>query len=70
LETPDLQHLLTELHPQPMNLEFLPFVIEQKLRRHRLAMPWRGGLSHQEDVRFVWHGKEEVEGLKTRKKRL
>ena len=53
LEAPHFQHLLAELHPQPVHLEFRPVVFEQDLRRHRLAVPRRRGLAHQEDVGFL-----------------
>ena len=54
LEAANLLHFLAEFHPQTMHLEVRPIVIEQNLRRHRLPVPRRGCLAHQEDVGFLW----------------
>ena len=53
LEAANLLHLLAEFHPQTMHLKLRPIVIEQNLRRHRLPVPRRRGLAHQEDMGFL-----------------
>ena len=50
LETSHLHHFLAEFHAQPVHLEARPVVLEENLRRHRLPVPRRRCLSHQEDV--------------------
>jgi hypothetical protein len=50
LKAPDLNHLATELHAQPVDLKARPIVIKQNLCCHCLPMPRRRCLTHEEYV--------------------
>jgi hypothetical protein len=48
LEAADRIHISAVGHTEAMDGNSRPVVIEQHLRGHRLAMPWRRGLPHDE----------------------
>jgi hypothetical protein len=70
LEAANLLHFLAEFHSQTMHLEVRPVVIEQDLRRHRLPVPGRGCLSHQEDVRFLGGHVGKIQDFEKQETRL